>query len=88
MWPKCVRIVLHAELIEELRRRMVAGQREYLLRWNLARCAVLSDLYMVSGDLEDLRVEVRYYLALLEPVLDIGPDPVLHSLSQGRTAMN
>ena len=67
---------------------MIAGKRKHMLGRNLAPIAIVSDRDAICGDLQDARIQVRRYLAFLEAIFDIRPNPILHRLAQFGSPMH
>src|SRR5438093_1032210 len=85
--PQCVGMVPNAELIKELRGGMIARKRKHMLGRNLTLVTVLSDLNAICRYLQNAPIQIWCYLALLETVLDIRTNPILHCGSKFCPAM-
>src|SRR5204863_7200763 len=57
---------------------MIARKRKHMLGRNLTLVTVLSNLNPVCRYLQNARIQIWCYLALLETLLDIRTNPILH----------
>src|SRR5438067_1135585 len=67
-----------AEALDELEVRVVAGEREDEVVANRERAGRRLQRDLVFGDVGDAGVEVSRDLAVLDAIIDVGQDPVLH----------